>query len=194
MTCSPNLTESSSQQNEVRNIENGNGSTTQEGLSKFIKTLSDEMNARFSQEMGSIMDLMQSQSNRAISSAIFDRVIPEIQNIMYGSLPLNRNVPEPCTSLTEYGIGNAWKTQTQNLQRRTQGLVISEKILYFLQVVFHLSRYWLIEFKNFQNSSIYYHVMIFPNRSFVVFFVFFLRNHKHESLFSKHCSAIIKII
>ena len=132
MTCSPNLTESSSQQNEVRNIENGNGSTTQEGLSKFIKTLSDELNARFSQEMGSIMDLMQSQSNRAISSAIFDRVIPELQNIMYGSLPSNRNVPEPCTSLTEYGNGNAWKTQTQNLQRRTQGpLVISEQILYF---------------------------------------------------------------
>ena len=71
--------EHSSQENETRNIENRNGSIRQEGLSESINILCDEMNARFSLEMDSLMKLMQSQINRAISSAINDRVIPEIQ-------------------------------------------------------------------------------------------------------------------
>ena len=54
------------------------------------------------------MDLMQSQSNSAICFPINSRVIPELQNTKL-RLPLNRNSPEPCTSLTEDGIGNAWK-------------------------------------------------------------------------------------
>ena len=72
--------------------------------------LSDEMNARFSPEMDSMMDLIQSHINREINSAINDRVIPEIQSIM-GNLTLNRNGPEQCTSLNEDGIGNAWKNK-----------------------------------------------------------------------------------
>ena len=68
------------------------------------------MNARFSREMDSMMDLIQSKINRAISFAINARVIPEIQSIM-GSLPLNRDGPEPCTSENEDGIGNAWKNK-----------------------------------------------------------------------------------
>ena len=64
------------------------------------------MNTRVSREMDSLMDLVQSQINGAISFAINDRVLPEIQNVM-GSLPLNHNGPEPCTSLTEDGIGKA---------------------------------------------------------------------------------------
>ena len=56
------------------------------------------MNARFSREMDSMKELLQSQINRAITSAKSDRVIPETQSIM-GSLASNRNGPEPCTSL-----------------------------------------------------------------------------------------------
>ena len=37
---------------------------------------------RLSQEMGSMMSMMHSQINRAISTAIAERVIPEIQNIV----------------------------------------------------------------------------------------------------------------
>ena len=71
------------------------------------------MNARFSQEMDSMMDLIQSQIKRAISTAINDGVVPEIQSIM-GNLPLNRDGLEPCTSLNEDGIGNAWKDKNTN--------------------------------------------------------------------------------
>ena len=72
---------------------------------------------RFFQEMDSLMDLMQSQINSAICSAINDTVIPEIQNVI-GNLPLNRNGPEPCTSLAEDGIGNAWKnTNTKGTKK-----------------------------------------------------------------------------
>ena len=98
--------ENSSEKNEIGDIENRNETIRQGGLSESINILSDEMNARFSRETDLLMDLVQSQINRAISSAIDDKVLPEIQNIM-GSLPLNRNGPEPSTSLTEDGIGNA---------------------------------------------------------------------------------------
>ena len=78
----------------MRDLEYRNGSIRQEGLLESINILSNEMNARFSLKMDSLMDLMQTQIKRAISSAISDRVIPEIQHIM-GSLPLNRKGPEP---------------------------------------------------------------------------------------------------
>ena len=74
--------ENASQDNEIRYIENRNGSNRQEGLSESIKILSYEMSAKFSQDLDLLMDLMQSQINRAISSAIIDRVIPEIQNFI----------------------------------------------------------------------------------------------------------------
>ena len=73
---------SSSQVNEMRVIENRYGSVRQERVSESFKILSDEMNARFSREMDSMMDLMQSEINRAISSDINDRVIPEIQSLI----------------------------------------------------------------------------------------------------------------
>ena len=43
--------------------------------------LSNEFNLRLSQEMDSMMSMMHSQINRAITTAIAERVIPEIQNI-----------------------------------------------------------------------------------------------------------------
>ena len=43
-----------------------------------INMLSDEMNARISQEMETMMDFMQTQISRAISCAISERIIPEI--------------------------------------------------------------------------------------------------------------------
>ena len=47
-----------------------------------MDTFSNEFNLRLSQEMDSMMAMMHLQINRAISSTISDRVIPEIKNIM----------------------------------------------------------------------------------------------------------------
>ena len=44
--------------------------------------LSGEMNARMSPEMETMMDFMQTQISRAFSSAIRERIIPEIQNMV----------------------------------------------------------------------------------------------------------------
>ena len=52
---------------------------------KFQETLeifTSEFNMRLSQETDSMMSLMHSQINRAISTAITEREIPEIQNIV----------------------------------------------------------------------------------------------------------------
>ena len=49
----------------MRDIEYRNGSIRQEGLLESINILSNEMNARFSRELDSLMDLLQTQINRA---------------------------------------------------------------------------------------------------------------------------------
>ena len=107
----------SSPENEIRDIENRNGSIRPEGLSESINILFDEMNERLSRETDSLMDLRPSQINRAKRSAIIDRIILEIQNTM-GSLALSRNGPEPCTALTGYNIANAWKTKNMEFTKK----------------------------------------------------------------------------
>ena len=54
------------------------------------------------------MDFMQTQISRAINSAISERIIPEIQNMMENS-PLAQHGIEPRSCLNEDGIGNVWK-------------------------------------------------------------------------------------
>ena len=66
------------------------------------------MNARMSREMESMMDFMQTQISRAINSAISERIIPEIQNMM-GSSTLVQQGIGPSSSLNEDEIGNMWK-------------------------------------------------------------------------------------
>ena len=75
------------------------------------------MNTRFSREMDLMMSLLLSQIKRAKSSAINDRVMPEIQSIIQ-SLPLNRYGPELFTSLNEDGIGNAWKNTNAKFTKK----------------------------------------------------------------------------
>ena len=55
-----------------------------------------------------MMDIMQTQISRAINSAICERILPQIQNMMEKS-PLAQQGIEPCLSLNEDGIGNVWK-------------------------------------------------------------------------------------
>ena len=54
----------------------------QDRFQETMETFTSEFNMRISQKMDSRMSLMHNQMNRAISTAIAERVIPEIQNIV----------------------------------------------------------------------------------------------------------------
>ena len=109
--------ENSSQENEIRDIDNRNEPVRESRLVESINMLSGEMNARMSREMEAMMDLMQSQISRAISSAISERIIPEIQN-MVENLPLSQHGVEPCTSTGEDRIVNVWKNANTRLRKK----------------------------------------------------------------------------
>ena len=91
--------ENSSQKNEIRDIDSRNEPV------------------RMSREMEAMMDLMQSQISRPISSAISERIIPEIQN-MVENLPLSQHGVEPGTSTNEDGIGNVWKNEITKFTKK----------------------------------------------------------------------------
>ena len=57
-----------------------NESIGQNDVRQSFETFSNEFNLRLSQEIDSMMSLVHNQINRAISTAISERVIPEIQN------------------------------------------------------------------------------------------------------------------
>ena len=59
-----------------------NGAIRQNDVRQSFETFSNEFNLRLSQEMDSMMSMVHNQINRAISTAISERVIPEIQNIV----------------------------------------------------------------------------------------------------------------
>ena len=120
----PNRKNSSSQENEIRDISNRNEPVREERLIKSINILSGEMIARMSREMETMMDFMQTQISRAFSCAISERIIPEIQN-MVENLPLtvmalSRIRPQMRMRLVMFG-----RTEMQNLQRRTQGPLVN---------------------------------------------------------------------
>ena len=79
--------------------------------------LSGEMNPRMSREKVTMMDVMRTQISRAISSAISEGIIPEIQN-MVENLPLNQHGVESCTSTNEDGIGNVRKNANMKLTKK----------------------------------------------------------------------------
>ena len=56
--------------------------TRQNDVRQAFETFSNEVNLRLSQEMDSMMSMMHSQINKAISTTIAERVIPESRNIV----------------------------------------------------------------------------------------------------------------
>ena len=68
--------------NQYTNFACENNLPRQDDIRQSLETFSNEFNLRLSQEMDSMMSMMHSQINRAISNAIAERVIPEIQNIV----------------------------------------------------------------------------------------------------------------
>ena len=67
--------------NEYGNFTYENDSVRQNDDRQSFEALSNEFNLRLSQESYSMMSIMHSQINRAITTAIAERVITEIQNI-----------------------------------------------------------------------------------------------------------------
>ena len=67
--------------NEYRDFTYENDSLRQNDVRQSFETFSNEFKLRLSQEMDSMMSMMHSQINRAITTAIAERVIAEIQNI-----------------------------------------------------------------------------------------------------------------
>ena len=68
-------------ENEFRDYLHENEPLRQNEVRQSFEAFSSEFNLRLSQEMESMMSIMLSQINRAITTAIAERVIPEIQNI-----------------------------------------------------------------------------------------------------------------
>ena len=109
--------DNSSQENAIRDIDSRNEPVRESRLTESINKLSGEMNARMSREKETMMDLMYTQISRAISSAISERIIPEIQ-IMVEKWPLSQHGFEPCTSTNEDGIRNVWKNANTKLTKK----------------------------------------------------------------------------
>ena len=67
--------------NEYGNFTYENDSVRENDVRQSFEALSNDFNLRLFQEMDSMMSMMHSHINRAITTAIAERVIPEIQNI-----------------------------------------------------------------------------------------------------------------
>ena len=67
---------------EIRGFNVENEVSKHDRLMKSIEVFSNEMNMRLSQETDSLMSMMLCEVNRAKNSAISERVIPELQNIV----------------------------------------------------------------------------------------------------------------
>ena len=109
--------ENSSEENEIRDIDSRNEPVREGRLMESINMLSKEMNARMFREIEMMIDLMHTQISRAIGSAMSERIIPEIQN-MVESLPLNQHGVEPYTSKNEDGTRNVWKNANTKLTKK----------------------------------------------------------------------------
>ena len=68
-------------ENEYRDYQHENDVLRQNEIRHSFETFSNEFNLRLSQEMDSMMSMMHNQINRAVTTTINERVIPEIQNI-----------------------------------------------------------------------------------------------------------------
>ena len=68
--------------NDLGNFIQGNEPHGRNDIRQSFETFSNEFNLRLSQEMDSMMAMVHSQINRAISTAISEKVLPEIQNIV----------------------------------------------------------------------------------------------------------------
>ena len=81
----------SSQEDEFRVFDRENAFPRRDRFIESMEILHNEINLRLSQEMDSMMSMMHSQINRALSSAIAERILPEIQIMVSSIFSRNRD-------------------------------------------------------------------------------------------------------
>ena len=79
----------------------------QDRFQETMESFTSEFNMRLSEEMDSMMSMMHNQINRAIRSAIAERVIPQIQNIV--------------SSMSSSGYRDTEVSSSPNSQENTEG-------------------------------------------------------------------------
>ena len=87
-----------SHENEFGHYVHENVIPRQDRVQETLETFISEFNMRLSQEMDSMISLMHSQINRAINTAIAERVIPEIQIIVSSISPSGNRDTEASSS------------------------------------------------------------------------------------------------
>ena len=103
---------------EYGNFSYENDSIRQNDVRQSFEALSNEFNLRLSQEMYSMMSRMHSQINRAITTAIAERVIPEIQNIANSMLSAgHRNTEDSMSPNSQKNRENRGSIWAQNEDR-----------------------------------------------------------------------------
>ena len=110
----------SSRANAIRNSDSRSGPTSHDGFAGSFGILSSNMNARLFHDRDSLMNVMQAQIKRAVSSAIHDKVLPKILNVMGNLLLVQIGIGKerPRMSVVFVMFG---KTLIQNLHRQHQG-------------------------------------------------------------------------
>ena len=84
--------------NEYRDFNCGKNFSRQSEVRESFENFPNEFNLRLSQEMDSMVAMMHSQINRAISTAISERIYPEIQNNVSSMSSLGSRDAEASTS------------------------------------------------------------------------------------------------
>ena len=88
-----------------------------------FETFTNEFNLRLSQELDSMMSMVHNQINRAISTAISERVIPEIQNIVSSmSSSGNRDTEASLSSSSQENRANSSGLKTKILKKDSRSV------------------------------------------------------------------------
>ena len=102
------------QGNDYRNFPYESDSIRQNDVRQSFETFTNAFNLRLSQEMDSMMSMVQGQINRAINAAIAERVIPEIQNMVSSMTSSGNRDTEASSSPNSQGnteMNNGWKNK-----------------------------------------------------------------------------------
>ena len=110
------------QRSDYRDFPYENDPLRKNDVRQSFETFSNEFNLRLSQEMGSMMSMVHNQINKAINTAISEKVIPEIQNIVSSmSSPGNRDTKASLSPNSQENRENTSGLKTEITKKRTHG-------------------------------------------------------------------------
>ena len=111
------------QRDEYRNFSQGNSECRHDDVRQSFETFSNEFNLRLSQEMDYMMAMVHNQINRAISTAISEKVLPEIQNIVSSmSSSGNRDTEASLSPSSEENRVNSSGLKTKLLKKDSRSV------------------------------------------------------------------------